>query len=80
MQSLRQTTGGKELGHHSFLAGLFGGYWVFGHGPNAYNSVNQQIVIYIFARVMLGLAKLAVQPPGDNALVGSSYGGRGGID
>lgn len=78
MLALKQTTGGKELGSHSFLAGLFGGYWVFGHGKGAYNSVNQQIVIYIFARVMLALAKLAVQPPGDNALVGSSYGGHGG--
>jgi len=79
MLALRQTTGGKELSHHSFLAGLFGGYWVFGHGKGAYNSVNQQIVIYIFARVVLGLAKLAIQPPSDNTLVGSSYGGRGGI-
>lgn len=40
--------------------------------------MNQQIVIYVFARVVLALAKLAVQPPGDNSLVGGSYGGRGG--
>jgi hypothetical protein len=35
-------------------------------------------VIYVFARVVLALAKLAVQPPGPNALVGSSYGQHGG--
>ena len=63
---------------HTFLAGLFGGYWVFGHGRGATSSVNQQIVIYVFARVVLALAKLAVQPPGPNALVGSSYGQHGG--
>lgn len=40
--------------------------------------MNQQIVIYVFARVMLALAKLTVQPRGDNALVGSHYGGHGG--
>jgi len=75
MIALRKTNGGKEMGAHHFLAGLFGGYWVFGQSSN---SVNQQIVIYIFARVMLALAKLAVQPPGDNSLVGSHYGGHGG--
>lgn len=74
--ALRKTNGDKELGAHHFLAGLFGGYWVFGQSQN---SINQQIVIYIFARVMLALAKMAIQPPGDNSLVGSSYGGRGGI-
>ncbi|CAK3997846.1 peroxisomal membrane [Lecanosticta acicola] len=77
--ALRKTNGGKELPIHNFLAGLFGGYWVFGHGKGAASSVNQQIVIYVFARVVLALAKLAVQPPGDNALVGSHYGGHGGI-
>jgi len=75
MIALRKTNGGKEMGAHHFLAGLFGGHWVFGQSSN---SVNQQIVIYIFARVMLALAKLAVQPPGDNSLVGSHYGGHGG--
>lgn len=75
---LKNVNGGKEEGIHTFLAGLFGGYWVFGHGRGAHSSVNQQIVIYVFARVVLALAKLAVQPPGDNSLVGSSYGGHGG--
>jgi len=69
---------GKEQSVHPFLAGLFGGYWVFGHGKAAFSSVSQQIVIYVFARVVLGMAKLAVQPPGDNTLVGGAYGGHGG--
>lgn len=51
--------GGKERGWHTFGAGLIGGYAVFGRGIQS--SVNQQIVIYVFARVVLGLAKLAVQ-------------------
>jgi peroxisomal membrane protein 4 len=76
MLALRRTNGGKEVGAHHFLAGLFGGYWVFGQSSS---SVNQQIVIYVFARVVLALAKLAIQPPGDNSLVGSHYGGHGGI-
>ena len=69
---------GKEQSIHPFIAGLFGGYWVFGHGKAAFSSVSQQIVIYVFARVVLGMAKLAVQPPGNNTLVGGTYGGHGG--
>ncbi|KAK0920449.1 hypothetical protein LTR91_002598 [Friedmanniomyces endolithicus] len=78
MLALKNVNGGKEESVHTFLAGLFGGCWVFGHGRSANSSVNQQIVIYVFARVVLATAKLAVQPPGDNSLVASSYGGRGG--
>lgn len=78
MLALKGINGGKEESVHTFLAGLFGGYWVFGHGKGASSSVNQQIVIYVFARVVLAMAKLAVQPPGDNGLVSGSYGGRGG--
>ena len=51
----------KEETPHTFLAGLLGGYVVFGRGRSGQSSVNQQIVIYIFARVILGLAKLSVQ-------------------
>lgn len=50
---------GKERSFDTFLAGLIGGYTVFGRGIQS--SVNQQIVIYVFARVMLALAKLTVQ-------------------
>ena len=51
----------KEEAPHTFLAGLLGGYFVFGRGKSGQSSVNQQIVIYVFARVVLGLAKLSVQ-------------------
>lgn len=67
---------GKEKSAHPFLAGLAGGYYVFGRYKS---SVSQQIVIYVFARVVLAAASLAFQPPGDNTLVGAKYGGRGGV-
>jgi hypothetical protein len=51
---------GKERHYDAFLAGLLGGYTVFGR--TIHNSVSQQIVIYVAARVFLALAKLAVQP------------------
>ncbi|KAL8905715.1 MAG: hypothetical protein Q9207_002471 [Kuettlingeria erythrocarpa] len=53
---------GKETSPHTFLAGLAGGYMVFGRGIQS--SVNQQIVIYVFARVVLALARLSVQKGG----------------
>ncbi|KAL9600873.1 MAG: hypothetical protein Q9219_002915 [cf. Caloplaca sp. 3 TL-2023] len=53
---------GKEASSHTFLAGLLGGYMVFGRGIQS--SVNQQIVIYVFARVVLALARLSVQKDG----------------
>ncbi|EMD94114.1 hypothetical protein COCC4DRAFT_131306, partial [Bipolaris maydis ATCC 48331] len=61
MLLLRHTSpNGKERQYDSFLAGLLGGYTVFGR--TIHNSVSQQIVIYVAARVCLALAKLAVQP------------------
>ncbi|KAF2118448.1 mitochondrial carrier domain-containing protein [Lophiotrema nucula] len=50
---------GKERHYDAFVAGLLGGYTVFARTIN--NSVSQQIVIYVFARVVLAIAKLAVQ-------------------
>ncbi|KAF2187737.1 peroxisomal membrane protein 4 [Zopfia rhizophila CBS 207.26] len=74
MLFLRHTSPtGKERHYDSFLAGLIGGYTVFGR--NIHNSVSQQIVIYVFARVCLALAKLAVQP----RHVGRVEGGGGGM-
>jgi hypothetical protein len=63
---------GKERHYDSFLAGLLGGYTIFGR--TIHNSVSQQIVIYVFARVCLALAKLAVQPKN----VAGTPGGTGG--
>lgn len=74
MLFLRHTSPtGKERHYDSFLAGLLGGYTVFGR--TIHNSVSQQIVIYVFARVCLALAKLAVQPKGVPG--GTSSGGWG---
>ncbi|KAL1958032.1 hypothetical protein VTO42DRAFT_5244 [Malbranchea cinnamomea] len=50
---------GKEGPYDTFLAGLLGGYMVFARHPS---PVSQQIVIYVFARVVLALAKIAVDP------------------
>lgn len=60
---LRKTSlEGKESSLHTFLAGLVGGYMIFGRGIQS--SVNQQIVIYVFARTVLALARLSVQRGG----------------
>lgn len=51
--------------YDSFVGGLVGGYFVFGgrsKRTGKISSVNQQIVIYVFARVMLALARIAVKP------------------
>ena len=56
-------TPGKEGDYDSLVAGLVGGYMVFGRRSRSgrISSVNQQIVIYVFARVVLALAKLSVR-------------------
>lgn len=53
----------KEGPYDTFVAGLLGGYLVFGGRSRSgkISSVNQQIVIYVFARVALALAKLSVK-------------------
>ncbi|KAK0730734.1 Tim17/Tim22/Tim23/Pmp24 family-domain-containing protein [Lasiosphaeris hirsuta] len=59
------STPGKEGPYDSFVAGLLGGYIVFGQRSRRsgkISSVNQQIVIYVFARVMLALAHMSVKP------------------
>lgn len=67
MLFLRKTSpAGKELPMHTFLAGLTGGYFVFGRGIQS--SVNQQIVIYVFARVVLALAKITVVKKSEGGL------------
>lgn len=51
--------------YDTLLAGMLGGYLVFGgrsRRTGKISSVNQQIVIYVFARVVLALARLAVKP------------------
>lgn len=51
---------GKEGPYDTFFAGALGGYYVFGRNAT---PVKQQIVIYVFARVMLALARLSIEPP-----------------
>lgn len=72
MLLLRAVNGGKEGHFDTFVAGLVGGYTVFGR--DIQNPVSQQIVIYVFARVALAVAKLAVQPRGEGKVAGSGGG------
>lgn len=46
------------------MAGLLGGYLIFGNRSRSgkISSVNMQICIYVFARVVLALARLTVKP------------------
>ena len=46
----------REGRYDTFVAGSLAGYVVFGRGQQS--SVNQQITIYVFARVLLAVAKL----------------------
>ncbi|KAK2740372.1 hypothetical protein FQN57_006112 [Myotisia sp. PD_48] len=55
---------GKEGPYDTFLAGLLGGYLVFGKSPG---DVSLQIVIYVFARVVMAMGKLSIAP-GQHAL------------
>nr|KAJ3405046.1 Peroxisomal membrane protein 4 [Polyrhizophydium stewartii] len=48
---------GFEHNADSFIAGIIGGYIVFGKNT----AVNNQIVLYLFSRISVGLAKLAVK-------------------
>ncbi|KAL1967150.1 hypothetical protein VTN77DRAFT_3441 [Rasamsonia byssochlamydoides] len=57
--ALKYLNSGKEGRYDTFVAGLLGGYVVFGRNSG---SISQQIVIYVFARVALALAKLAIEP------------------
>ncbi|PYI35059.1 putative peroxisomal membrane protein [Aspergillus indologenus CBS 114.80] len=59
LRNINPVAVGKEGRYDSFFAGLLGGYAVFGRHKT---SITQQIVIYIFARVVLALAKLAIRP------------------
>lgn len=43
--------GHPELVYHSFIAGAIGGYFIWGR----YSAVNQQIVLYLASRVLMGL-------------------------
>ncbi|KAK9454063.1 Tim17/Tim22/Tim23/Pmp24 family-domain-containing protein [Dipodascopsis uninucleata] len=50
---------GKSSDIDTLLAGLLGGYVIFGRGGGS--AINQQIVLYVFSRVVLGLSKLSLK-------------------
>eukprot|EP01114_Cavostelium_apophysatum_P007140 TRINITY_DN1890_c0_g1_i1.p1 TRINITY_DN1890_c0_g1~~TRINITY_DN1890_c0_g1_i1.p1 ORF type:complete len:241 (-),score=37.55 TRINITY_DN1890_c0_g1_i1:18-740(-) len=45
---------GISNGVESWIAGFFGGYWAFGDSKGLSGSVNNQIVLYLFARGLQG--------------------------
>jgi len=57
-------TPGKEGPYDTLFAGMLGGYLVFGQRSKKghVSSVSKQIVIFVFARACLSLAKVLVQP------------------
>ncbi|TPX64547.1 hypothetical protein SpCBS45565_g05788 [Spizellomyces sp. 'palustris'] len=57
LMALQRNITGKEHNWDAFVAGVIGGYIVFGKN----NNVNNQIVLYLFSRILIGLAKLAVK-------------------
>lgn len=59
LRNVNPTATAKEGRYDSFFAGALGGYAVFGRHKS---SITQQIVIYVFARVVLAFAKLSVRP------------------
>lgn len=59
---LRRTNSGKEGPLDPFLSGLLGGYIVFREN----NSINKQIVLYLFFRSVLGLFRVFVNKSYDN--------------
>ncbi|KAJ2717320.1 hypothetical protein H4R19_000072 [Coemansia spiralis] len=66
----RMSPSGKNSDLHAFVAGCIGGYFVFGEKT----SVNQQIILYLFSRVAMGLANTVIKvgdiqtPPNSFAL------------
>jgi hypothetical protein len=66
---------GKERHYDALIGGLVGGYTIFARDIRS--SVAQQIVIYVAARVVLAVGKLAVQNGGMGILNGGREVGWG---
>jgi len=60
----RKTNGGKERSADTFIAGLIGGYIVFGERT----AINEQIVLYVVSRVVSSFIprSTAIPPKGPN--------------
>eukprot|EP01133_Synstelium_polycarpum_P005630 gene5630-6496_t len=52
---------GIKGGVESLIAGFVGGYAAFGDSKGVSGSVNNQIVLYLFARALIGLIQSAVK-------------------
>ncbi|KAJ8049477.1 Peroxisomal membrane protein 4 [Holothuria leucospilota] len=57
MMVLLQRMEGKEQHFHPFIAGVIGGYLVFGEN----NKINSQINMYLLSRILFGAARLLVK-------------------
>ncbi|VDL78743.1 unnamed protein product [Nippostrongylus brasiliensis] len=57
LQGLLQKLEGRPQEWHSFAAAMVMGYFVFGDN----NAVNMQINLYLLSRIVVGMAKLAVE-------------------
>ncbi|KAI9095945.1 Tim17/Tim22/Tim23/Pmp24 family-domain-containing protein [Phlyctochytrium arcticum] len=57
LMAVQRRIKGKEDSIDAFVAGLVGGYIVFRKN----NNVNNQIVLYLFSRILVGMAKLAAK-------------------
>ncbi|KAF8887943.1 Tim17/Tim22/Tim23/Pmp24 family-domain-containing protein [Gymnopilus junonius] len=67
----KKLNGGKERDSDTFIAGLIGGYFVFGDR----NAVNEQIVLYVVSRVVASFIPRATSPYNtspQSALAGSA--------
>ncbi|KAJ1845843.1 hypothetical protein LPJ70_002323 [Coemansia sp. RSA 2708] len=53
----RLSASGKNSDLHTFIAGCISGYFVFGEKT----SVNQQIILYLFSRIAMGLVGTAMK-------------------
>ena len=56
--TLQPLPGHPERPHHALLAGAVGGYFGWGR----YSSVNNQVVLYLASRVLVGLWKKHYEP------------------
>merc|ERR1712137_24190 len=52
---------GVRGGIECWIAGFIGGYWAFGESKGISGSVNNQIVLYLFARGIEGMARSLVK-------------------
>ncbi|KAI0762637.1 peroxisomal membrane protein 4 [Fomes fomentarius] len=59
----KKVNGGKERSSDTFIAGLIGGYVVFGER----NAVNEQIVLYVCSRVVASFIARAKSPYSNSA-------------